>query len=328
MLVRRNFLAYSGILPILGNWPLSGFCAKNQKEIASVTNIPPKEFMGGEFLGSVANGEKVGVQIAPTTPERFAIHVYSGGLPGLGYNGLWQQTLKGKQKGSEPNFFAEADGWTIDGNLETIKGSNKKGLEIHAERIPNRSLKSLGIKPPTNGKILFDGDLGGWKRAQKDSDGYLMVGCETLDSFKDFLLHLEFRLPFLPEQKGQDRANSGVYIQNRYEIQILDSFALEGSKNQCGSIYEFRPPEVNACLPPEQWQSFDIEFRSARFADRKKVKNAMISVTHNGVLVHDQIEIPSQTGYGRKEGPDSGPIHLQNHGSKVVFRNIWIVERK
>ena len=324
MLNRRRFMASHSMFPISMGSLLSGFgvSTKQPKE------NPPTEFQGGEYLGSFTDGKNFGLQIAPTTGQNFAFHVYSGGLPGLGYDGLWQEQLKGRLSDNSLNFLADGGGWMIEGDLKNLKGFNQKGESLKATKIPARTPKTVGLKPSGLVKILFDGgSLDSWKRGKKDKDGNLQVGCETVDGFRDFLLHIEFRLPFLPNQKGQDRANSGVYIQNRYEIQILDSFALAGTKNECGSIYEFRAPEVNACLPPGEWQSYDIDFRSARFEDRKKIKNALISVRHNGVLVHNQIEVPNQTGYGRKEGPESGPIHLQNHGAPVVFRNIWIIEK-
>ena len=324
MLIRRKFLVSFGASPLAFSPGIFGFWEPNPAHAANLS----KNFTGAEYLGSLANGQKIGLQITPTSPQRLAIHVFSGGLPGLGYDGLWQEILKGKQIGSSRNFKADGGGWVIEGNLESFQGTNQKGESLKAEVLPGRTNKNLGMKPPPSAKILFDGGvLDRWKRGRKDSDGNLQVGCETVDSFRDFLLHVEFRLPFLPMQKGQDRANSGVYIQNRYEIQILDSFALQGTKNECGSIYEFRAPAVNACLAPEQWQCYDIDFRSPRFENGKKLKNALTTVHHNGVLIHDKVEIPSQTGYGRKEGPEAGPIHLQNHGSSVVFRNIWILEK-
>ncbi len=152
----------------------------------------------------------------------------------------------------------------------------------------------------------------------------------TKRNYKDFKLHIEFKLPQLPPNvKGQGRGNSGVYIQRRYEIQILDSYGEQPSNNGCGSIYRFRAPDENACKKPGEWQSYDITFLAARFEgegkNAKKVKNARITVKHNGVLIHDDMEVPNKTGAGQKEGPEPGPILLQDHGNEVWFRNIRIV---
>jgi hypothetical protein len=152
----------------------------------------------------------------------------------------------------------------------------------------------------------------------------------TKQNFRDFKLHIEFKIPQMPpDVKGQGRGNSGVYLQRRYEVQILDSYGLEPTKDGCGSLYKQKAPDKNACKKPGEWQSYDITFRAARFEGEgenlKKVENARITVVHNGVLIHDDVELPSKTGAGRPEGPEPGVILLQEHGNEVWFRNIWIV---
>jgi hypothetical protein len=121
-----------------------------------------------------------------------------------------------------------------------------------------------------------------------------------------------------------------VYVQDRYEVQVLDSFGLKGENNECGGIYTVAKPKVNMCLPPLTWQTYDIEFERATFDnDGRKTKPAVITVRHNGVLIHDHVEVPKATASaGRPEGPEPGPIQLQNHGNPVVFKNIWVVEKK
>lgn len=145
--------------------------------------------------------------------------------------------------------------------------------------------------------------------------------------FGDHQLHLEFRSPFMPEARGQGRGNSGVYLQGRYEVQILDSYGLEGLDNECGGIYRVARPRVNMCAPPLQWQTYDMDFRAPRFdAQGNKTANARITVSHNGVIIHENLEIPGQTGGGEASNFDKpGPLLLQDHGNPVQFRNIWVL---
>lgn len=237
-----------------------------------------------------------------------------------------KRSLRRKEVDARHGILVEENGWKFEGNPDEVKGKNPQGHSFAVKPV-TRTNPSLGTKPPKGAKVLFDGgDMSQWKHPNKTAEGDLKAGTETIAEYRDFQLHVEFWMPLMPTKKGQDRANSGVYLQNRYEIQVLDSFALEGSKNECGSIYEYRAPSVNACLPPEVWQSYDLEFRAARFENGKKVKSAWIRAVQNGIVIHDGVEIPKQTGYGWKEGPEPGPIHLQDHGSAVIYRNIWIVE--
>lgn len=187
------------------------------------------------------------------------------------------------------------------------------------------------------------GAVGGqWKLLPKPGDtrelpvnwklvegGAMEVGSGSIVSkaqFRDHRLHLEFRTPFMPKAKGQKRGNSGVYIQGRYEIQVLDSYGLPGRDNECGGIYKAAAPLINMCAPPLQWQSYDVEFYAPRLnAEGAKVHNARITVVHNGVPIHENLEIPDPTpgGVGVDE-PGIGGLFLQDHSNKVQFRNIWI----
>ena len=183
--------------------------------------------------------------------------------------------------------------------------------------------------PPSGAIILFDGkDTEQWKKGQMDDRKLLGSGTETTKPFGSFTMHAEFRTPFRPAARSQGRGNSGIYIQRRYEVQVLDSFGLSGEANECGGLYKQVRPLVNMALPPLTWQTYDIDFSAARFDGEKKIRNALISVRHNGVVIHDALALKNKTGAGRKEGPAPGPIYLQGHGNPVFYRNIWIVEKK
>ncbi len=132
----------------------------------------------------------------------------------------------------------------------------------------------------------------------------------------------------MPYARGQGRGNSGMYIQGRYECQILDSFGLEGKNNECGGIYSISEPIVNMALPPLSWQTYDVEFTAARYtAAGDKIKNARVTIHHNGVVIHKDLELPNGTPGKYPEGPGNGPLYLQGHGNPVVFKNVWAIAR-
>ena len=161
-------------------------------------------------------------------------------------------------------------------------------------------------------------------------DGLLMQGITSHQKFQSYKLHLEFMISYMPYAQGQGRGNSGCYMQGRYEVQILDSFGLEGKNNECGGIYEIKEPDVNMCYPPLSWQTYDIDYTAAKFdEDGKKTVHARITVRHNGVVIHDDVELPRSTRAAPvKEGPEAGPIFIQDHRNPIRFRNIWLVEQK
>ncbi|MGE5294901.1 MAG: DUF1080 domain-containing protein, partial [Solirubrobacterales bacterium] len=178
-------------------------------------------------------------------------------------------------------------------------------------------------------------DAGGDKVKWSLVDGAMEVkagagNIVTKDRFKDFKLHIEFRSPFMPAARGQGRGNSGVYLQGRYEIQVLDSYGLEGRDNECGGIYQVGAPMVNMCLPPMQWQTYDITFQAPRFdASGSKTEDAIVTVVHNGVTIHDRRKLSGPTGGAMDDRiSEPGGIYLQDHGNLVQFRNIWLVETK
>jgi hypothetical protein len=153
-------------------------------------------------------------------------------------------------------------------------------------------------------------------------------GAQSKATFGDHSLHLEFRTPFMPKSRGQARGNSGMYVQSRYEVQVLDSFGLEGKDNECGGIYSISEPKVNMCFPPLSWQTYDYDFAAARYdADGKKVENARITLKHNGVVIFDDLELEHGTPGRYEEGPEKQGLFLQDHGNPVAFRNIWVVEK-
>jgi hypothetical protein len=163
----------------------------------------------------------------------------------------------------------------------------------------------------------------------------------TKEKYTDFQLHVEFRVPLMPDKKGQERGNSGVFLQGRYEIQVLDSYGIhEPGSGDCGAVYHQYAPLVNACKPPLQWQSYDIAYRAPRFDSQSHAvrEPARVTVLQNGMIVQNAqvINGPTHIVRPRKRADGTvipppvedlttpGPIRLQFHGNTVAYRNIWI----
>lgn len=193
-------------------------------------------------------------------------------------------------------------------------------------------------KAPSDAVVLFDGaDLSHWAHADGSparwtvANGELVSKAGTGDviskeTFNDAQIHIEFATPDMPRVHGQERGNSGVYLQRHYEIQILDSYNNPTYKaGSAGSVYEQYDPLVNASRPPGQWQSYDIIFHTAKCAPDGRISQPpRVTILQNGVLIQDDAIISGPTGGGRKEGIcDAGPLELQDHGTPVRFRNIW-----
>lgn len=149
----------------------------------------------------------------------------------------------------------------------------------------------------------------------------------TPDSYTDFRMHVEFNVNNVPDVDAEKNGNSGIYIQKRYELQILNSHGVspeDYKASYAGSLYRQKKPDKLVSKPAGEWQTYDIVFRAARFKDGERIEKARISVQHNGVLIHDDYALVNKTGAGQKEGPDPGPIKFQGHHNPVKFRNAWI----
>lgn len=193
-----------------------------------------------------------------------------------------------------------------------------------------RQSPTLGLEPPEGAVVLFDGkSVDEFPGATMTDDGLLKQGATSSRKFQSGTLHLEFLLSYMPQASGQGRANSGCYLQGRYEVQILDSFGLDGKNNECGGIYEVKSPTVNMCYPPLSWQAYDIDFTAVKYDDQgAKTADALMTVKHNGVVIHKDVAVPRTTRAAPlPEGPEPGPVYLQDHGNPIRFRNIWFVPR-
>ena len=235
----------------------------------------------------------------------------------------------GKDQGGEWKVSLDIKGAELTGK---VAGKNAPGKFTMA-RVEKKPA-TLGAKPPSGAVVLFDGkSLDAWQPTEQPwkivEGAILEVGKSNIVSkqeFGDCKIHLEFRTPFMPDKRGQARGNSGVYVQGRYEIQVLDSFGLPIADNECGGIYKKAVPKMNATLPPTEWQTYDITFHAPKFDDAgKKLKDAVINVEHNGIVIHDNAVL-SGTTPGGVSGDEAkvGPLLLQEHHCQVQFRNVWV----
>ena len=228
--------------------------------------------------------------------------------------------------------------WTVRGLIVCVALGVVSGTWVQDEKRQEPRAVTPGSQgaPPSDAIVLFDGkDLSKWTgrggvAKWEVKDGAAIVNGSgdivTKQKFGDMQLHIEWATPADVKGSSQGRGNSGVYLQRRYEIQILDSIGDQPPKTGgCGSIYRQRPPDHNMSRKPGKWQVYDITFRAARFdASGKKTVNARITIVWNGETVHDDVELSAKTGAGKPEGAAPGPIMLQDHGAPVRFRNIWI----
>lgn len=277
----------------------------------------------GEYTGT-AGDQKYGAQVIAKGDGNFDAILLLGGLPGDGWDGKTRIKLSGTTENGLTRLTGDsADAAIVDGRLSF----NLKDLKADLKKV-ERTSPTLGARPPAEAKVLFDGkSVDAWNPGKLMDDGLMGVGTRTKEKYDSFTLHLEFRTPFMPYATGQARGNSGMYLQDQYECQILDSFGLEGLDNECGGIYKNARPKINMCYPPLSWQTYDVEFTGTKFdADGKVTAPGKVTIKHNGVTIHENLELAVTPG-GGQNNQKPGALFLQDHGDPVRFRNIWIVAK-
>jgi hypothetical protein len=294
-----------------------GADAQEKKKITVATD-PKEAGIDFEIQGEYVPKQKseMAAQVVARGGGKFDVYFLEGGLPGDGWNKSTRiksaATLDGDQKGATIKG-ASFSGTISVGTDTLLQAESEKFGKFVLVRVVRKS-PTLGAKPPEGARVLFDGkNADAWKEGKIAGD-LLPVEANTKDKLTFSKLHVEFVSPFMPYAGGQGRGNSGVYFigGSGPEIQVLDSFGLKGENNECGGIYGRRAPDVNMCFPPLSWQTYDIELN-------REAAGVKLTVYHNGVKVHENVDIG-------KNG--SGPIHLQNHGDKVFYKNIWLVEAR
>lgn len=338
--------------------PVQTVLAKEVWTDSKAADLPQDFQVQGEYLGTVEGGSKLGIQIIALGKGAFQAVVLPGGLPGAGWSGEEKILMDGRLEGEratfqpatgEKKYLAQSPEqfsatkefppkgqkpWSGTWSGDRFAGKTDDGKTFTAEKTA-RTSPTLGQKAAEGAEILFDGTSATqWEGGRLDEATHALntdgQDVKTKEKFNSYTMHLEFMLPFRPDARGQGRGNSGVYQVDQYEVQVLDSFGLAGMDNECGGIYQQARPKVNMCLPPLSWQTYDIEFTKAETdPSGKKTKNARLTLRHNGVLIHENLELTGPTGGSRNEPEGTpGPIKLQGHGNPLQYRNIWIVEKK
>jgi hypothetical protein len=311
--------------------PLMAADKKDRGLVAvTVAEAGPDYAVQGEYL---SDAPPLGVQVIAEGKGAFTAVVLAGGLPGAGWDGTSRLELTGQTNGAETALSGEAGKAVVQDGAFHFTGADGKAVTL---KKTTRVSPTMGAKPPAGAVVLFDGtNVDAWDDKGRidtvEGEKLLAWGPKTKARFTSYQLHLEFRLPFMPQTRDQARGNSGVYIHHTYEFQVLDAFGLTPAPNRTGALYTLVAPRVNACFPPLTWQTYDIDFTGPQFdAAGKKVKNARATVKLNGITVQDDLEIPHGTGANKKrpETPEGGVLWLQDHSDPVYFRNVWLVPKK
>lgn len=292
----------------------SGYAQQAGKKATSTTwtdaKTATKEHSQFKWIGEYKDSDgRHFHQVTLLSNKKFLVTSYPAGFPGRG----WDKTTPHSKIHSQDE-------------LEKALSNTKK--------VYHQS-PTIGLAAPKNASIVMPS---GFTHVKGD---LMIAGGKTKKEVGSFKMHLEFMLPFKPHRNpsNQDKGNSGIYIYNNYEIQVIDTFALDYSAKQhpikleskmtqwCGCLYKMKMADLNMCLPPLVWQTYDIEFTAPEFENGKKTKNAVITVLHNGVKIHDKVELKTGTGAGAKRKQLSrGPIYFQDHANPTVYRNVWLVE--
>lgn len=289
----------------------------------------------GEYAGTIG-AKAFGAQVVAWGNGKFIASMLPGGLPGAG----WGKTpsefkdVPGSTSGSNTIFSGSSYSMVIKAGGFAIEGTGPDGA-IKLAKVYRES-QTLNWKGPADAVKLFDGTQAvykaNWSSGNLIEGQYLSEGADCNKAYADHTLHLEFRPPFEPLADGQGRGNSGVYVQGRYEAQVLDSFGWMkgtnhgGAEGWAGGIYDTRPADFNMAIPPLRWATYDIHLVHPKFNGNTKTTNGRITIWLNGVKIQDNVELPGTTpGNLEGESPSGGKLHLQNHGGPMWYRNIWAV---
>lgn len=288
----------------------------------------------GEYVGQRLDdpAKTIGLQIRCMGNGQFEARETRGGLPGeAAFDESSTQVLIGRRAGGTVVLSGAADAYFVTGDQCTVVSSQAQMIAT-LHRVERRS-PTLGAEPPKGAIVLYRDPEKPPKLSEfmpgATTDGDLLTeGVLIQPLLQDFDLHLEFKIPHMPAMTEQKRGNSGVYLQSRYECQVLDSFGTDRVFNGLGALYRVKPADVNMAFPPLVWQTYDIRFSAARFnADGSKRSKARVSSWVNGVQVQNDVALDGPTGHGSDESPEPLPTKLQDHNDPIRYQNIWMIDR-
>jgi len=352
----RNHGILLGWVAVLALWGTVSTLAADGPAFTDPEQAGPDFLVQGEYVGTVGSARAaraIAAQVIALGNGQFEGVLYAGGLPGAGWDESMPFHFRGQTQGDStefvgmhgerlmfenPNFAGQIKSGVFSGRADMFR--NVVDISSFELKKIDRVSPTLGAKPPGGAIVLFDGaNTEEWVNGKIVESNLLDNGTESRRKFgdRDYRFHLEFRTPFVPTGQGMGRGNSGVYVNKIWEIQVLDSFGWNNQNRKferladfgrCGGIHELVEPRWNMCLPPLSWQTYDVEFFAARFdQDKKLVAPEIMTVRHNGVVIHDRYVIPLvPAGHDVKSSKtgQAGPLLLQNHGNPVRYRNIWV----
>lgn len=331
-MMRQLSIALIAVLPVCG----SAYARPQASDF--YPDQMPDSFVG-DYVGKWLEGEEVDIVLAAQVWNLGGNDYQIRMQPKLDMRATPTAIVKASARGGKIEFEEDHYFGTIENGVFT-GGRTPGKARFRLEKVVRES-PTLGAPPPDNAIVLFDGSSMdqwqnpvGWEIVKPDILMVVPSGEDVLSkqSFKDCRMHVEFRTAWMPKSEGQSRSNSGVYLQDAYEVQILDSYGLESYYQDCGAIYKVAAPKVNASRPPLQWQTYDITFRAARFDENGNiVENPRLTVYQNGVLIHNDQECWWVTGWkdedrAKPHPTQAQPIRLQCHNNYLQFRNIWLVD--
>lgn len=294
-------------------------------------------FYEGGFTGGSGAATSLYARVAGLSDRSWKVVFYAGSADGgevrVEAEAVAPEPREPAVLSGEVDLGALGGKVSVSGTLERRKLNGEIGGRAFSLKRVDKESPTLGQPAPEGAIVLFDGtNFDPWRRDPEtwclQPDGSMQVcgsNFRTKEDFGSGHYHLEFMTPYMPNAREQARGNSGVYLLGRYEVQVLDNFGWEPKWDLCGGIYRVAVPLKDATYPPLTWQTYDITFTAAQFdAAGNKTANARITVVHNGVTVHDNLELPRPTP-GGVSGDDAvaGPLLLQDHRDDVKFRNIW-----